>query len=131
MKIGDKWLSLNALRAFEATGRHLNMSRAAEELNITQSAVSHQIRQLESTLEIELFIRAARSLRLTPAGTKLLATVQRSFQEIATTILAVSEDLVHGDLRIASVPGFTFLWLAKRLPEFLERFPPGGYPAAS
>ena len=123
MKVGDKWLSLNALRAFEATGRHLNMSRAAEELSITQSAVSHQIRQLERTLDIELFFRASRTLRLTPAGSKLLATVQRSFDDIASTILNVNDDLLHGDLYVASVPGFTYLWLAKRLPEFLERYP--------
>lgn len=123
MKVGDKWLSLNALRAFEATGRHLNMSRAAEELSITQSAVSHQIRQLERTLDIELFFRASRTLRLTPAGAKLLATVQRSFDDIASTILNVNDDLLHGDLYVASVPGFTYLWLAKRLPEFLAKFP--------
>ena len=123
MKIGEKWLSLNALRAFEATGRHLHMSRAADELGITQSAVSHQIRQLERTLDIDLFIRSGRALRLSPAGARLLSTVQESFDSIASTILTVNQDLVHGELAIATEPGFTFLWLTKRLPDFLERHP--------
>lgn len=123
MKIGEKWLSLNALRAFEATGRHLHMGRAANELGITQSAVSHQIRQLESTLGIELFIRTGRALRLSSAGAKLLTTVQRSFDAIASTIFAVNQDLVHGELKIATEPGFTYHWLASRLPRFLNQHP--------
>lgn len=99
------------------------MSRAADELGITQSAVSHQVRQLERMLEIDLFIRSGRNIRLSPAGAKLLVTVQKSFEAISTTLLTVNEDLVHGELRIATAPGFTYLWLAKRLPEFLEKFP--------
>lgn len=123
MKIGDKWLSLNALRAFEATGRLLHMSRAADELGLTQSAVSHQVRQLERALDIELFTRKNRTLRLTSAGLKLLVTVQQSFDVIASTILSINDDPVYGELVLATSPGFTYLWLAERLPDFLRRFP--------
>jgi DNA-binding transcriptional LysR family regulator len=123
MKVGDKWLSLNALRSFEVAGRHLNMSRAADELGITQSAVSHQVRQLERMLDIDLFIRTGRNVRLSPAGVKLLATVQKSFDAISTTLLSVDDDVVEGELRIASDPGFTFLWLSVQLPKFLKKYP--------
>ena len=94
MKVWDKWLSLNALRSFEVAGRHLHMSRAADELGITQSAVSHQVRQLERMLDIDLFIRSGRTIRLSPAGKKLLRTVQKSFGAITSTLLTVDEDVV-------------------------------------
>jgi LysR family glycine cleavage system transcriptional activator len=59
---------LNALRAFEAAGRHLSFKRAAAELHVTQAAVSHQVRALEAQLHVALFVRLHRALRLTPAG---------------------------------------------------------------
>ena len=59
---------LNALRAFEAAARHLSLTKAAHELNVTPSAISHQIHGLETLLGVELFERRARSIALTPAG---------------------------------------------------------------
>src|SRR5947209_14049212 len=59
---------LNALRAFEAAARHLSLTKAAQELNVTPGAISHQIRGLETLLGVELFERRARSIALTPAG---------------------------------------------------------------
>lgn len=65
--------SLNGLRAFEAAARHLSFTHAAQELNVTQTAISHQIRRLEEELGIRLFIRQSRSLALTPAGRRISA----------------------------------------------------------
>src|SRR5215813_5700404 len=67
---------LNALRAFEAAARHLSLTKAAHELNVTPGAISHQIRGLETLLGVELFERRARSIALTPAGKLLHPGVQ-------------------------------------------------------
>ena len=70
---------LNALRAFEASARHRSFSRAAEELNVTPAAISHQIKGLEEYLAAKLFTRAKRTLMLTPAGQSLLPGVRKGF----------------------------------------------------
>ena len=67
--------SLNALRAFEAAARHLSFTRAAEELHVTQAAISHQVRTLEEQLDLMFFRRANRGILLTDAGQELLPTV--------------------------------------------------------
>ena len=68
MRIGNKRIPLNALHAFEAAGRHLNMGQAATELSVTQSAISHQVRNLEEQLDVQLFDRSRKQLALTAAG---------------------------------------------------------------
>ena len=70
---------LNALRAFEAAARHLSLTRAAQELNVSPGAVSHQIRGLEALLQIELFERRVRAIALTPAGKLLYPGLQNGF----------------------------------------------------
>src|SRR2546428_13905109 len=74
--------SLNALRAFEAAARHLSLTLAGRELHVTQSAVSHQVQNLEDELGIELFQRLPRSLRLTPAGEALAAGPRGAFGRV-------------------------------------------------
>ena len=76
--------SLNGLRAFEAAARHLSFTLAAQELNVTQTAISHQIRRLEEELGLKLFIRQSRSLALTPQATEYLHGIRASFQDLST-----------------------------------------------
>src|SRR5258705_11864179 len=73
---------LNALRAFEAAGRHLSFKRAAAELHVTQAAVSHQVRALEAQLGVTLFVRLHRALRLTPAGPRYLPALSEAFDRL-------------------------------------------------
>src|SRR5262245_38155188 len=73
---------LNALRVFEAAARHLSFTRAAQELNVTQAAVSHQVKALEDWLGLKLFRRLNRSLLLTDAGQAYLPTVRDGFQRL-------------------------------------------------
>src|SRR4030081_1649391 len=74
--------SLNGLRAFEAAARHLSFTNAASELNVTQTAVSHQIRRLEEELGIRLFIRQNRALALTPEAKDYLPGVRAAFNDL-------------------------------------------------
>ena len=123
MRIGDKRIPLKALHSFEATGRHLSMSRAADELAVTQSAISHQIRHLEEHLRTSLFDRSKKQLRLTPAGGRLLRVVSHALEEIKLEVLNLDTETLSGELTLAATPTFTTLWLVPRLPELLERFP--------
>lgn len=123
MRIGNRNVPLNTLHVFEAAGRHLSMGRAALELSVTQSAVSHQMRNLEAQLDITLFDRKKKQLSLTPAGLRLHVIVSKALEEIK--LGAMSLDLVAftGKLTVAAPPAFTNLWLVPRLPELLGRFP--------
>ena len=79
---------LNALRAFEAAARHLSMAKAAEELNVTAGALSHQIRGLEALLGLELFERGVRSIALTGAGARLYPGLRTAFCTDSSGIMA-------------------------------------------
>src|ERR1700761_6734186 len=74
--------SLNGLRAFEAAARHLSFTNAAQELNVTQTAISHQIRRLEEELGLKLFERKSRSLVLTPKASEYLPGIRAAFQDL-------------------------------------------------
>ena len=123
MKIGKKWISLNALHTFEAAGRHLHMARAAAELNVTQSAVSHQVKSLEDNLELKLFVRSGRKLSLTVDGQNLLTSVQNALHGIAATCIQLGDDVFSGELVIAAPASFSTQWLMPRLSSFLDPFP--------
>ena len=123
MRVGNKWVSLNALHTFEAAGRHLHMRRASEELKVTQSAVSHQVRSLEASLGVKLFERTRRSLTLTPDGMRLLGTVQQALDSIGSVSVQLGQDAFSGVLTLALPRSFSTQWLMPRLPDFLERFP--------
>ena len=81
--------SLNALRAFEAAGRHLSFSKAAEELHVTPAAVGHQVKALENDLGAVLFDRLNRALQLTPAGQSLLPGLSEVFYRVMNEVPTV------------------------------------------
>lgn len=123
MKIGDRWISLNALQTFEAAARHGHMGRAAKELHVTQSAVSHQVRALEQSLGIALFDRRGRRVELNAAGEKLLQAIQSGFDAISATALSLSADVFSGQLSVAVPVSLMVEWLTPKLSVFLQRFP--------
>ena len=111
---------LHGLRAFEAAARHLHFSAAAEELHLTPTAISHQVRQLEEILGVELFRRYPRPVRLTPAGEQLFPVLRDSLDRIATSIEQLS-DRQDGPLRLSVTMAFASRWLMPRLPRLREQ----------
>lgn len=119
----DAHIPLGALRVFEVAGRHLSFTRAAEELFVTQAAVSHQIRRLEEFLGVRLFRRLNRSLLLTDAGQTLLPQVRDALTQLDT---AVKQVATRGDgkrLSISLLPSLASRWLVPRLGTFIARHP--------
>lgn len=114
---------LSWLRAFEATARHLSFTKAALELNLTQAAVSHQVRSLERQLGVQLFERLARSLKLTETGAAYLPPVRRSFEDLAAATDGLFGPVGTKTLTIRAPASFVVLWLAPRLGRFAEMRP--------
>lgn len=114
---------LNALRAFEATARHLSFTRAADELAVTPAALSHQIKGLEDFLGEKLFERKARSIALTPAGQLLYPGLHAAFLQIRQSVNLLDRDVSERILVISAPPGFTAKWLAPRLYRFMIAHP--------
>ena len=114
---------LNALRAFEAAARHMSFARAAEELNVTAAALSHQIKSLEGFLDTQLFVRKTRSVALTDTGKALYPGLHASFGQIRQAIANLDNVRASNVLVISSPPGFTAKWLAPRLFRFLTTHP--------
>lgn len=114
-------LPLTSLRSFEAAGRHLSFSRAAEELFVSQAAISRQIRELEAFVGKPLFERLHRSVELTEAGTALITRLTRSFDDIdrCLTEAMATQCLV----RISVEPSFASGWLVPRLNLFRTKRP--------
>jgi LysR family glycine cleavage system transcriptional activator len=112
---------LNALRAFEAAGRHLSFKRAAAELHVTQAAVSHQVRALEAQLHVALFVRLHRALRLTPAGARYLPALSEAFDRLHDASAAVRARGSRQRLVLSTVPSFGANWLVPRLGAFRKR----------
>src|SRR5215470_3340986 len=114
---------LNALRCFDVAARHLSFTKAAAELNVTHSAVSHQIKALEEWLGSPLFRRVNRGLVLTDAGQAYLKPVRDSFERLgeATRRLKVRER--SGPLTLSVMPSFAAKWLVPRLGRFRRRHP--------
>ena len=116
-------LPLNALRAFEASARHLSFTRAAIELCVTQAAVSHQVKSLETQLNVTLFKRLPRGLMLTSEGETLLPVVRDSFDRIAQTLSQFEGGHYREVLTVGAVGTFAVGWLLPRLSEFQARYP--------
>ena len=114
---------LNALRAFEAAGRHLSFTKAAAELNVTPAAVSHQVKALEALLEVRLFRRLTRALRLTEAGQAALPTISQGFETLAQGVEQMRAQSENGVLTISVSPSFGAMWLVPRLERFRIRHP--------
>lgn len=114
---------LNALRVFDAAARHGSFNRASEELCVTPSAVSHQLKSLEEFLGVELFKREKRSISLTPAGERYLPSVQMALDEVefATRKLITSPN--SNVVNVSVAPAFLTRWLVPRIARFQERHP--------
>jgi LysR family glycine cleavage system transcriptional activator len=113
---------LKALRVFESAARKMSFSLAAQELFVTQSAVSHQIRQLEQFLGKKLFIRQGKILSLSSAGQLYFPTVQRIFCSL-DAVSAKTMGQLSGITRLAVYSSFALKWLVPRLPEFRKLHP--------
>ena len=113
---------LTALLAFDAVARRLNFSLAANELNLTPSAVSHQIAKLEQFLEVRLFERTARNVELTDAGRDYLKRVAGALAAIGSATDNVRKG-VRNALHVHSTPSFASLWLMPRLADFARAHP--------
>ncbi|SIO01444.1 transcriptional regulator GcvA [Salinivibrio sp. ES.052] len=114
---------LNALRVFEAAARHLSFTRAAEELFVTQAAVSHQIKALEEFLGLKLFRRRNRSLLLTEEGQGYFLDIKDIFSELSYATDKVLERSAKGALTISLPPSFAIQWLVPRLADFNKAHP--------
>jgi LysR family glycine cleavage system transcriptional activator len=118
----DRLPPLNALRAFEAAARHLSITAAARELNVTPGAVSQLVRLLEQRLGVQLFRRLNRALALTEAGASYAAPIHQAFREIgAATRRLTSAGPVR--LALSAPPAFAASWLVPRLGGFRAHHP--------
>jgi len=110
--------SLDFLRGFEAAGRRLSFTLAAEELFVTQSALSRQVKALEDALGVPLFERKHRALALTKTGAQFHNLVSEKLREIAQAADAIGAPRDDHRLTVSTTVGFASLWLIPRLPEF-------------
>lgn len=117
------WPPLNALRGFEAAARLGSFHKAAEELHLTQSAISQQIRSLEGYLEQPLFHRSGRSVSLTDAGHDLLSTTQSLLQQLAVGIRRLEQYSKPNQLVLNTTPAIARHWLLPRLGDFHRHHP--------
>ena len=115
--------SLNQLRAFEAAARHESMKLAAEELCVTPTAVGHQIKALEQTLNVQLFHRKTRMIELTEAGRALASMVGQALDQLETAVEAARASDMSGILKITVAPFFGNRWLLPKLPKFHAKYP--------
>ena len=114
---------LNALKAFEAAARHLSFTKAAEELFVTQAAISHQIKTLEEYLGLKLFRRRNRSLSLTEDGQGYYQEIRSIFSAICDATEQLMARNAKGTLTITMPPGFAIQWMVPRLKQFSQLHP--------
>tara|TARA_R110002153_G_scaffold120128_5_gene265339 strand:- start:763 stop:1695 length:933 start_codon:yes stop_codon:yes gene_type:complete len=115
--------SLNALRAFEAAARHLSFTRAADELNVTQAAISHQVKALEEQIGLTLFQRRNRNLILTDVGQALLPDMSDAFDRMDAALARVKRRDQAGVLTVATMDSLAATWLMPRLTRFRDAHP--------
>lgn len=114
---------LDGLKVFEAAARHLSFSLAADELCITKSAVSYQIRKLEDHLQCDLFKRSVRQVYLTDSGQMLLQTTQSLFLNLAETLNRLQDDKQQTGVTVAVTTYVAARWLSRHISSFNEQFP--------
>lgn len=114
---------LNSLRAFEATARQGSITRAAEELGVTQSAVSHQIKSLENFTGTPLLVRRGNRFTLTPAGLRTMNLLGEGFDLIADAVANLNSPEIRGEVVVSCPPAMTALWLIKVMTPFLSTHP--------
>jgi len=116
-------LPLNALRAFQVSARHLSFTRAAQELNLTQAAVSQHVKNLEARLGVALFRRVPRGLVLTDEGLALMPVLSESFDRIAAVLQGYGGKVRRQVLSVGVVGTFAVGWLLPRMRDFQTRHP--------
>ena len=119
----ERLAHLNALKVFEAAARHLSLKKAAQELNVTPAAVSHQVKLLEDYLGVRLFRRLNRGLELTPAARAALPQLSAGFDTLAQALASMRPQPDTGQLTISAPPSFATRWLVPRLHRFFSAHP--------
>ena len=119
----DPLPSLNALRAFDAAARHLSFTKAAQELHVTQGAVSHHVKALEAAFGFPLFIRRHQALELTAAGRAYVPVVRDAFERLSVGTADFLRAERSGKLTVSMSPNFAAKWMVHRLGRFAERHP--------
>lgn len=114
---------LNALKAFDAAARHLSFTKAAEELFVTQAAVSHQIKSLEGFLSVKLFLRRNRTLLLTEEGQAYYLDLKDIFQSLQDATEKLLSRGSKGAITVATPPSFASQWLVPRISQFSALYP--------
>ena len=114
---------LNALRAYEASARHLSYVKASEELSVTPAAVSHQVKKLEEYLGLSLFRRRSRGLLLTESGQLLLTELREIFLRLDKAMEQVIDSDTRGTITLSVAPTFAVMWLIPRLQKFYVLHP--------
>src|SRR5437763_4848031 len=107
---------LKALRAFEAAARHMSFKAAADELGLTPTAISHQIRNLEDSLARPLFRRRPRPMELTAAGAALFPVLREGLDAFAQAVALARDGAFPTTLRVTTTNAFAARWLLPRLP---------------
>jgi LysR family transcriptional regulator, glycine cleavage system transcriptional activator len=115
--------SLNGLRAFEAAARHMSFTRAAAELNVTQTAISHQIRRLEEQLGVALFIRRNRALALTHEAQDYLPSIRSAFEDLRHATEKLRRPSHEGKLTVSTTASLATKWLVLRVAAFQDANP--------
>jgi len=114
---------LNGLIAFESAARTGNFARAAEEMNLTQSAISHRVKMLESYLGYPLFERLPRGLRLTESGKAYLPSIRKAFEQIFSSTAGIFGRKDQGSLTVRAPISYSVLWLGPMINSFLQLYP--------
>jgi LysR family transcriptional regulator, glycine cleavage system transcriptional activator len=121
--VGRRLPPLNSLKCFEAAGRLLSFTEAARELNVTQAAISHQIKVIEEYLGVALFDRYPRRLTLTDPGKALLPEVIEAFDRVSSAVAAINREQYSNVLSVRLAPSFAAKWLSPRLKYFWLQYP--------
>lgn len=116
-------ISVGYLRAFDAVARHLNFRAAAEELSLTQSAVSRQIQALEDEVGMPLFLRHTRAVELTSAGTLLLRATGVALERLDAAVRQIRQSAGRRSVAITTWASFASMWLIPRLEAFQREYP--------
>jgi LysR family glycine cleavage system transcriptional activator len=112
-----------SLKAFEAAGRHLNFTRAAQELHVTPAAISHQIKEFEDQLGLRLIERTSRSMRLTEAGETLHKAVSEALGGLNRAVARLEAPKNSHRLKVSASTSVAAKWLVPRLDEYMQRYP--------
>jgi len=119
----DPLPSLKAIRYFEAAARHLSFKRAAEEMNISQGAISQQIHSLEQFLGKPLFLRQTRKVQLTSSGWRLAQSASLAIKNLSETVTEIRNEGLRDVITVHTGPYFSARWLSPRLSSFSQKFP--------